>query len=410
MPTWTDPGLPLTHTSSHKIMAKELDAHKTGTALKRKAEEEADRSVCMPVKKARLGSMKDELRKMREGAEEEKQQQQQRQRRESMENGGQSSTIRDAMQHIDTLIRTAADTERQNAALETLLLTHEARCVQDADEIFDQWLAYNRIKKGEMDRVLDGHVAELRGRDARIKLLEADVQGWRGRFWKERRKVRARDGRLERVRGRWVEERKEMDGKVREMREFVMGLEEVSDFDDDVDEDEEEKMDDEDEDADFKTEDEKEDKQQEERTTQPQQCPRNEAAGPDIPPAKESQKQEKPNDNKTKQEHAKQESLNNDKDNDEAQGTPISQIDNELQEVTDGPTATRNHKSNISVIVQQPLTDVVPEENVDFDVNSQEEREEDNEEEEEEEEEEEDEVFVSRTPRQLSARVRSSPT
>ena len=99
MPSWTDPGLPLTYTSSHTVMVAELDAFRRSAALKREAEEEAGRNVCMPVKKPRLGSMAMILKQMKENAEKKCRAADTEKERHT----GGKSELRDAMHVVDTL-------------------------------------------------------------------------------------------------------------------------------------------------------------------------------------------------------------------------------------------------------------------------------------------------------------------
>ena len=176
VPTWTDPGLPLTYTSSHKVMAGELDALRKGAAVKRKAEEEAGRNACMPVKKPRLGNMSMELKMIKEKAEK-KRQKDKATNMEKERYAGAKPDFRDAMQVVDTLMRSATDTQNQNAMLETLVLKNESKYIKDTDDMFDEWLAYNQTKRMEVDRIHQDHAVEIRSRSAKIEALETESQG-----------------------------------------------------------------------------------------------------------------------------------------------------------------------------------------------------------------------------------------
>ncbi|CAD6593800.1 MAG: hypothetical protein ASARMPREDX12_007675 [Alectoria sarmentosa] len=252
VPSWTDPGLPLTYTSSHKVMAGELDALRKGAAVKRKAEEEAGRNACMPVKKPRLGKMSIELKAMKEKAEKKRQ----RDKTTDMEKeryAGAKPDFRDAMQVVDTLMRSATETQNQNAMLETLLLKNEIRYIKDTDDMFDEWLAYNQTKRMEVDRIHQDHAIEIKSRSAKIEALETEAKGLKARLDKEKQKVRVRDERLARVKSRWTQEQDLMDRKVREMQDMAVDIDELPELSYDADESE----DDEEEEADFEVEPEK---------------------------------------------------------------------------------------------------------------------------------------------------------
>ena len=232
VPTWTDPGLPLTYTSSHKVMARELDAVKKGVVLKRKAEEEAGRSVSMPVKKPRLNSMGAELKKMRDAADKKRQ----ATNKEKERYAGERPELRDAMQVVDTLMRSATETEAQNAALQAMLLKEETQYVKNTDDMFDEWLAYNEIKRMEVVRMLEDHAAEIKTRDAKIEALEVEAKRFRTRLEGEEKKVRVRDARLTRVKSRWVQEQVLMERKFREIEQMALDLDELSELNYDSDE------------------------------------------------------------------------------------------------------------------------------------------------------------------------------
>ena len=232
VPAWTDPGLPLTYTSSHKVMARELDAAKRGVVLKRKAEEEAGRNVSMPAKKPRLSSMGAELKRMRDAADKKRQ----ATNKEKERYAGERPELRDAMQVVDTLMRSATETEAQNAALEAMLLKEETQYVKNTDDMFDEWLAYNDIKRMEVNRMLENHAAELKTRDAKIEALEVEAKGFRTRLEREEKKVRVRDARLAKVKSRWVQEQDLMERKFREIEEMALDLDELSELNYDSDE------------------------------------------------------------------------------------------------------------------------------------------------------------------------------
>lgn len=237
VPTWTDPGLPLTYTSSHKVMAAELEVRKRGAALKRKAEEDAGRSACMPVKKPRLGNMGTELKRMKENAEKTRQKDQATDIKKERYAGAKPE-LREAVQVVDTLMRSARDSENQNATLETMLLKNEARYVEDTNGMFDEWLAYNTIKRLEVDRIHEDHAMEIKSRDAKIEALETEAKGSRARLEKEKQKVRTRDERLTQVKSRWAQEQNLMERKLREIEEIACDLDKLSEFDHDSDESE----------------------------------------------------------------------------------------------------------------------------------------------------------------------------
>lgn len=237
VPTWTDAGLPLTYTSSHKVMAEELDALQKGAAGKRKAEEEAGKNACMPVKKPRLSSVSAELKRMKETAEK-KRQKDKGPDKETERYTGAKPELRDAMHIVDTLMRSATETENLNATLELMLVKKEELYIKDMDDIFDEWLAYNGVKRMEVDRILEDHAVEIKSHDAKIEASETKAKGFRARLDREKQRVRVRDERLARVKNRWVQEQDLMAGKFREIEEMAINLDELSELNDGTDESE----------------------------------------------------------------------------------------------------------------------------------------------------------------------------
>ncbi len=242
VPTWTDPRLPLTYTSSQKIMAGELDALKRGAASKRKAEEEAGRNACMPVKKPRLGNMGAELKKMKESAEK-KRHRDKATDKEKDRYVGAKPELRDAVHVVDALMRNATETENQNATLEAMLLESEAQYIKATDDMFDEWLAYNALKRKEVDRIHEDHALEIQSRDTKIEALEMEVKGSRARIDREKEKVRLRDEQLGRVKSCWEKEQNLMEKKLREIEEIGRDLDELSEFNYESDESDDESSD-----------------------------------------------------------------------------------------------------------------------------------------------------------------------
>lgn len=226
VPAWTDPGLPLTYTSSYKVMVAELDASRRSAALKRKAEEEAGRNVCMPVKKPRLGSMAMVLKQMKEAAEKKRRTADTEKERYT----GGKSELRNAMHVVDTLMRSATETENQNAALETMLLKNEAQYIKNTDDMFDEWLAYNAVKRTEVDRMLEDHAAEIKMRDTKIGVLNVEGKKAQARLEREKQKSQVRDTRLAQVKRRWVQEQDRMKQRFREIEESALDLDELSEL------------------------------------------------------------------------------------------------------------------------------------------------------------------------------------
>ena len=242
VPTFMDPGLPLTYTSSHKVMVGELDALKEGAAMKRKAEEEAGRDACMPVKKPRLRSMSMEIKKIKEATNKQRQNDKLTEREQERFSSA-APELRDAMQVVDTLMRSATETSTQNATLEAMLLQTEAHYVQNTDDMFDEWLAYSELKRKEADRMHQDHAAEIERRDATIAALETDARGSSARLRRERRRVRVRDGRLAGVKRRWVREQELVGERLRDIEEAAVEVDELSEFDCETDESEGEESD-----------------------------------------------------------------------------------------------------------------------------------------------------------------------
>ncbi|KAL9074695.1 MAG: hypothetical protein Q9161_002063 [Pseudevernia consocians] len=242
VPTWADPGLPLTYTSSHKVMAWELDALKKGAASKRKAEEEAGKTACMPVKKPRLSNMGTELKRIKENIKN-KRQKDKATDKEKERYAGAKTEIRDALQVVDTLLRSAGETENQNATLEAMLLNNEAQYIKDTDDMFDEWLAYNDVKRKEVNRIHDDHAVEIKSRDAKIEALETETKGSRARLDREKHKVRVRDERLARVKSRWVQQQDQIDRKLRQIECLAVDLDELSELNYETDESEDETSD-----------------------------------------------------------------------------------------------------------------------------------------------------------------------
>ena len=236
-PVWTDPGLPPTFTSSNKIMTREFDALEHGAALKRKEDIQASRDVCMPVKKPRLGNIGAALKRMKEEGEKKKRQAATAKEKDRYAAGGTPPQLRDALSAVDTLMQSATEAENQNAALETMLLKNEALYVQNTDDMFDEWLAYNEIKRKEVARMLETHAAEIQSRDAKIRTLEVEARRCRVRLDRAKRKIQSRDARLAQVRKYWAQEQEVMEKKMEEMRNESVDLDELSEFLDDDDDD-----------------------------------------------------------------------------------------------------------------------------------------------------------------------------
>ncbi|CAF9938330.1 MAG: hypothetical protein ALECFALPRED_007606 [Alectoria fallacina] len=214
------------------VMAGELDALRKGAASKRKAEEEAGRNACMPVKKPRLGNVGTELKLMKERAEKKRQ----KDKTTDMEKeryAGARLELRDAVQVVDTLMRSATEAENQNATLETMLLKSEARHIKDTNDMFDEWLAYNQTKRMEVDRIHQDHAIETKSRDAKIEALKMKAKRFKGRFEKEKQKVRVRDE-------RWAQEQDLTDRKIRELQDMAVDIDELPELNYDADESEEE--------------------------------------------------------------------------------------------------------------------------------------------------------------------------
>ena len=238
VPAWTDPGLPLTYTSSHKVMARELDGLKRSADLKRKAQAEAGRRVRMPAKKPRLGSMSMELKKMKETAEKKHQVKITEKERYT----GGKPELQDAMQVVDNLMRSVTEIANQNTELEAMLLKNEAQYIKDTDDTYGEWLAYNEVKRLEVDRMLEDHAAEIKTRDTKIASLEAKAKASRAHLEKEKQKMGFREECLAKAKTRWVQKHDLIKRKLKEVEEIaVVNLDELSEFnyeDDELDDDE----------------------------------------------------------------------------------------------------------------------------------------------------------------------------
>ena len=232
MPAWTDPGLPLTYTSSHKVMLGELDALKSGAALKRGPGEEVGWNARMPVKKPRLCSMSTELERMKGDAEKKRR----KDKITDMEDerySGAKPELRDALQVVDTLMRSATETENHNATLEAMLLKNEAQHIQDADDMFDEWLAYNEVKRTEVNRIHQDHLVEIKSRDATIETLRTEAKRSRARL----EKVRTRDEHSAHAKRRPAQERHPTRRKLRQIQDrAAVLLDELAQLDPDADE------------------------------------------------------------------------------------------------------------------------------------------------------------------------------
>lgn len=154
---------------------------------------------------------------------------------------GGKPELRDAMQVVDTLMRSATETETQNATLEAMLLRNEAQYINNTDAMFDEWLAYNEIKRTEVNNMLESHATELKARDIKVKALEAELKISRARIENEKQKVKIRDARLAKVKTHWLQEQDLMEEKFREMQQIAVDLDDLSKLNydsDDCDEDE----------------------------------------------------------------------------------------------------------------------------------------------------------------------------
>ncbi|KAM0801032.1 hypothetical protein BDR22DRAFT_889039 [Usnea florida] len=237
VPAWTDAGLPLTYTSSHRIMVGELEAVRKGAALKREAEEEAGREACVPVKKPRHGSVGAELKKMRESAEQTKKKGDDEKKERYL---GTKPELRDAMQVVDTLMKSATEAENKNATLEDMLLKNEARYIKDTDDMFDEWLTYNEIKRKEIDRLLEDHAVEISNRNVKIKTLETNTKKLKAHLKREKHKVKKRNECLANAKSRWAQEQEFRAWKFRQIEEMEIDLDALSDFYPEADDSEDE--------------------------------------------------------------------------------------------------------------------------------------------------------------------------
>ena len=224
VPSWTDPGLPLTYTSSHRIMTNEVDAMKTRAAIKRKAEDEAVPKVRMPVKRPRRCSMSAELQKMKEAAE---------MKRRSTETekdryAGGIPELRHAMQIVDAQMRSATEAQNQNAALETMVLTNEAQYIKDMDEMFNEWLAYNQAQRTKAHRLFELYTAEIKTRGTKIEILEAEVKSSRTFIERQEQKLKNRDAHLAAAKRRWAQQRAFLECKHEAIQEIAGDIDEQS--------------------------------------------------------------------------------------------------------------------------------------------------------------------------------------
>lgn len=236
VPAWTDAGLPLSYTSSHRIMVEELEAVRKGAALKREAEEEAGRNACVPVKKPRHGSVGTELKRMKQSAEQEKKGVDEEKERYL----GAKPELRDAMKVVDTLMRSASEAENQNIMLGDMLLKNEARYIKDTDDMFDEWLTYNEVQRKDVFRILEDHAAEIRSRNVKLETFETRAKKLRACLEREKRRVEKRDECLANAKSRWVQERDFREAKNREIEDMEIDLGDLSEFHPEFDESEDE--------------------------------------------------------------------------------------------------------------------------------------------------------------------------
>ena len=225
VPSWTDPGLPLTYTSSHKIMTAKLDDMDMRAAAKRKAEHEAARNVRMPVKRPRRGSMSAELQKMKEAAE-------MKGRSTETEKDrypGGDPEFRHAMQIVDAQMRRATEALNQNAALETMVLTNEAQYIKDTDEILNKWRIYNQAQRTKAHGVF-----ELCR--AKIETLQAEVERSKSLIERQKQKLKARDARLATAKRCWAQQRMFLERKYGEIQEAARDVEVIQRVAKDIDE------------------------------------------------------------------------------------------------------------------------------------------------------------------------------
>ena len=324
VPSWTDLGLPLTYTSSHKVMTNEIDAMKTRAAIKRKAEDEVIPRVRMPVKRPRRSSMSVELQKMKEAAE---------MKRRSTETEkdryvGGIPELRHAMQIVDAQMRSATEAQNQNAALETMVLTNEDQYIKDMDEMFNEWLAYNQAQRTKAHRLFEVYTAEIKTRGTRIETFEAEVKSSRTLIERQEQKLKNRDAHLAAAKRRWAEQRAFLECKYEAIREIAGDIDEQSrvDFSGSVLDDdgsdygaeaEEDEEDEEDEDKDEEQaeetgmeeekdeaeEDEDKDDEEAEKTATEQQAEET---------AMENDDDEQPEETATEQHHAEETAIEND--------------------------------------------------------------------------------------------------
>ena len=217
VPSWTDPGLPLTYTSSHKIMTAEVDAMKTTAAIKRKAEDKAVPKVRIPVKRPRRGSMSAELQKMKEAAEMKRRSTETEEDRYS----GGIPEFRHAIQIVN-----ATEAQNQSAALETMVLTNETQDIKDMDEMFNEWLADNQAQRTKAHRLFEAHIAGLKTRDTRIVTLEAEVQRSRTLVERQKQKLKTRNAHLATAKRRWAQQRVFLECKYKAIQQIARDIDE----------------------------------------------------------------------------------------------------------------------------------------------------------------------------------------
>ena len=222
VPPWTDPGLPFTYTSSHMIMTAEIDATTMRAATKRKAEDEAAPNVRMPVKRPRRGSMRAELQKMKEAAEMKRRATETEQDRYPCED----PELRHALQRVDARMRSATETQNQNAALETMVLRNEAQYIEDMDKMYNEWGAYNKDQETKANRVLEAYDAEIRTRGIRIETLDAEGKRLRSLIERQKQKLGIRDRHLAAAKRRWVQQRAFLEKNYEAIREIAEGIDE----------------------------------------------------------------------------------------------------------------------------------------------------------------------------------------
>ena len=96
--------------------------------------------------------------------------------------------------------------------------------------MFEEWLAYNAIKRTEVDSMLEDHAAEIKTRDTKIGALNVEGKKSQARLERKKQKVKVRDVRLAQVKRRWVQEQDRTKQKLREIEESVLDLDELSEL------------------------------------------------------------------------------------------------------------------------------------------------------------------------------------